>query len=170
VLIQADALHTHTAFVRQLTEQGADFLLSAKANEITLVRQIDTQFQGKHQIPFTAMHPEIGHGREIIWATRGKEAPEHIKVKWPGSAWIVELIASGSRDGKPLNARHIFISSLHNSPEALLRLKPGRSNGALKAGAGCATRSSTRTITLTGEWRRCSGYVAHRSTEFTASG
>ena len=53
---------------------------------------------------------------------RAKEAPEYIKADWPGSAWIVELQASGSRDGKPFQARHLFITSLRTTPEALLRL------------------------------------------------
>ena len=97
-------------------------MLSAKANEKTLVRQIDAQFQGKRQIPFAATHHEIGHGREITWALRAKEAPEHIKANWPGSAWIVELLASGNRNGKPFKARHLFTTSLRTTPEALLRL------------------------------------------------
>ena len=107
---------------RQLTEQGADFFLSVKGNEKTLQRQVSAQFQGKRQIPFTATHHEIGHGREITWTMQAKEAPEHIKADWPGSAWIVELLASGSRDGKPFQARHLFITSLRTTPEALLRL------------------------------------------------
>ena len=53
---------------------------------------------------------------------RAKESPEHIKAGWPGSAWIVELVASGSRDDKPFKARHLFITSLRTTPEALLRL------------------------------------------------
>jgi hypothetical protein len=53
---------------------------------------------------------------------RAKEAPEHIKANWPGSAWIVELVTSGSREGKPFRARHLFITSLRTAPEALLRL------------------------------------------------
>jgi len=53
---------------------------------------------------------------------RAKEAPEHIKEAWPGTAWMVELVASGTREGKPFKARHLFITSLRTSPEALLRL------------------------------------------------
>ena len=96
--------------------------MSVKGNEKTLKRQVSRQFQGKRQIPFAAMHHEIGHGREITWAMRAKETPEHIKADWTGSAWIVELLASGSRDGKPFKARHLFINSLRTTPEALLRL------------------------------------------------
>jgi len=35
---------------------------------------------------------------------------------------MVELVASGTREGKPFKARHLFITSLRTSPEALLRL------------------------------------------------
>jgi len=35
---------------------------------------------------------------------------------------MVELVASGSRDGKPFKARHLFVTSLRTTPEALLRL------------------------------------------------
>jgi predicted transposase YbfD/YdcC len=96
--------------------------LSIKGNEKTLKRQDSRQFEGKRQIPFTATHYEIGHGREITWAMRAKEAPEHIKDTWPGTAWMVELVASGTREGKPFKARHLFLTSLRTCPEALLRL------------------------------------------------
>ncbi len=32
------------------------------------------------------------------------------------------MLANGSRDGKPFNARHLFLTSLRTTPEALLRL------------------------------------------------
>ena len=35
---------------------------------------------------------------------------------------MVELVASGSRDGKPFKARHLFLTSLRTTPEALLQL------------------------------------------------
>ena len=65
---------------------------------------------------------EIGHGREFPWAMRSKKAPEHIKANLSGSVWIVELLASGGRNGKPFQARHLFITSLRTTPEALLCL------------------------------------------------
>lgn len=46
----------------------------------------------------------------------------HLKADWPGTAWIVELVASGSRGGKLFKARHLFLTSLRTTPEALLRL------------------------------------------------
>ncbi len=65
---------------------------------------------------------EIGHGRDIAWDLRGKEAPEHIKATWHGASWIAEVIATGTRDGKPFKAKHRFITSLSTTPDALLRL------------------------------------------------
>ena len=50
---------------------------------------------------------------------RAKEAPEHIKTAWPGTAWMVELVASGTREGKPFKARHLFLTSLRSTPDSL---------------------------------------------------
>jgi hypothetical protein len=52
-----------------------------------------------------------------------KDAPEHIKQNWPGSAWIVEVItATVTRNGKRSIRRHLFLTSVRTSPEALLHL------------------------------------------------
>ncbi|WP_255004528.1 hypothetical protein [Cyanobium sp. HWJ4-Hawea] len=96
--------------------------MTVKANQRNLVRQIVLQFQGKRHIPFTATDHEISHGRDIVWALRAKEAPDHIKQAWSGTSWIVEMIATGTREGKPFQARHLFLTSLRTSPEALLQL------------------------------------------------
>ena len=93
-----------------------------KANQKTLHRQIRSQFQGKRHIPFVATEHEISHGRDITWALRAKEAPEHIRETWSGTSWVVEVSTTGSRDGKPFQATHLFLTSLRTTPEALLQL------------------------------------------------
>jgi predicted transposase YbfD/YdcC len=93
-----------------------------KANQKTLHRQIRSQFQGKRHIPFVASDHEVGHGRDITWTLRAKQAPEHISTAWIGTSWIVEVTASGTRDGKPFHATHLFLTSLRTTPEALLQL------------------------------------------------
>jgi hypothetical protein len=102
-----------------------------KANQKTLHRQILSQFQGKRHIPFVATDHEISHGRDITWTLRAKEAPEHISEAWIGTSWIVEVSATGSRDGKPFRASHLYWftrrtsrcdTSLRTTPEALLQL------------------------------------------------
>ena len=97
--------------------------MTVKSNQKTLYRQIGYQFEGKRRIPFTATHVETRHGRETRWELSAKEAPEHIKANWPGSAWIVELITTTrTRKGMCAVACHRFISTLRTTPEALLRL------------------------------------------------
>ena len=107
-----------------------------------------------------------------------KEAPKHIKANWPGSAWIVELLASDNRDGKPFNARHLFITSLRTTPEALLRLDWERwSNYYAEAwrlreqlaldSRHPAPRGQTP---LSRQWRWRTGDTPHRGTESAAPG
>jgi hypothetical protein len=100
--------------------------LTVKANQRTLNRQIQRQFEGKRQIPFLAVDQEIGHGRDITWMLRAKEAPEHIREAWLGTSWIVEVATTGTRDGKPFRATHLFLTSLRTSPEGLLQLVRNR--------------------------------------------
>ena len=64
---------------------------------------------------------EFSHGRDIVWTLRAKQAPEHISEAWIGASWIVEVTASGTRDGKPFQATHLFLTSLRTTPEAQLR-------------------------------------------------
>jgi hypothetical protein len=65
---------------------------------------------------------EIDHGRDITWIIRAKEAPDHIKQDWSCTSLIVELSATGTRDGRPFQAIHLFLTSLGTTREALLRL------------------------------------------------
>jgi len=96
--------------------------LTVKSNQPKLYRQIGCQFEGKRKIPFTAMGHAKRHGRDTVWELRAKEAPEHIKENWPGSAWIVELITTKTTGKGTSRARHLFITSLRTAPEALMRL------------------------------------------------
>jgi hypothetical protein len=125
---------TPRSHFRQLQEHGADFLLKVidavfsegVANQKTLHRQIRSQFQGRRKIPFVATDHEISHGRTITWTLRAKAAPEHIAQAWIGTSWIVEVVATGTRDGKPFQAIDLFLTSLRTTPEALLQLVRGR--------------------------------------------
>ena len=93
-----------------------------KGNQKTLHRQLRSLFQGKRKIPFVATDHEISHGRAITWTLRAKQAPPPITEIWVGTSWIVEVMATGSRDGKPFHATHLFLTSLRTTPDALLRL------------------------------------------------
>jgi predicted transposase YbfD/YdcC len=98
-------------------------LLTVKSNQKTLYRQIGSQFQGKRHIPFTASDHEKRHGRDTLWELSAKEAPEHIQENWPGSAWIVEVITDTVKAGGQRTVRrHLFLTSIRTTPDALLRL------------------------------------------------
>ncbi len=51
-----------------------------------------------------------------------KAAPEHIAQAWIGTSWILEVVATGTRDGKPFEDIHLFLTSLRTTPAALLQL------------------------------------------------
>ena len=54
-----------------------------------------------------AMDCEKSHGRDITWTLRAKQAPESIRAEWIGTSWIVEVVAEGTREGKPFLATHL---------------------------------------------------------------
>ncbi len=53
---------------------------------------------------------------------RARQAPEHSSEAWIGTSWIVEVMASGTRDGKAFQATHLFLTSMRTTPEAMLQL------------------------------------------------
>lgn len=74
-------------------------------------------------MPFTASDHEKRHGRDTLWELSAKEAPEHTKANWPGNAWIVEVITATVRaGGQHTVRRHLFLTSIRTTPDALLRL------------------------------------------------
>ena len=98
-------------------------LLTVKSNQKILYRQIGSQFQGKRHIPFMAMDQEEKHGRDTLWGLRAREAPEHIKANWPGSAWFMKVLTTTTTSrGTRGTKRHLFITSIRTTPEALLRM------------------------------------------------
>ncbi len=58
---------------------------------------------------------EVGHDRDITWTLRAKQVPEHISEAWIGTSWIVEVTASGTHDGKPVQATHLVLTSLRTA-------------------------------------------------------
>jgi len=73
-------------------------------------------------ISFVATDQEISTWRDITWTLRAEEAPQHIRESWVGTSWILEITATGTRDGKLFQAQHLFLTRLRTTPEALLQL------------------------------------------------
>ncbi len=132
-------------------------MLTVKANQKTLHRQIRSQFQGKRKIPFVGTDQEVGHGRDITWTLRAKQAPAHISDAWIGTSLIVEVTASSTRVGKPFQASHLSRFTrrtngcdtiLRTTPEALMQLVCNR--WSIEAGTESVTPSSMRMPTAIG--------------------
>lgn len=122
VLIQTDDLHTTKAFFQLVSEQGADVLMAVKGNQPKLNGQIKDQFRFRRQFPVEISQSESVHGRAVTWTPRAMEATDVIRESWPETSWILELRSTGSRDGKPFDHHHYFLTTMRTSPEALLRL------------------------------------------------
>jgi hypothetical protein len=45
-----------------------------------------------------------------------------MRESWVCTSWLVQLTATGTRDGRPIQATDLFLTSLRSNPEALLQL------------------------------------------------
>jgi hypothetical protein len=89
-------------------EQGADLLLTVKNNLRMLLRQIVAQFRGHRHFPFEISDFEAGHGLQVSWDLRARNATDAIRERWSGASWIIELVSIGVRDGKPFRHVHHY--------------------------------------------------------------
>ncbi len=103
-------------------EQGADLLLTVKHNSPILYQQTVSKFRGLRYFSVEISEVEAGHGRQVRWQLRASNATDTIRKRWAGVSWIIELVSTGRRDGKPFHHVHLFVTTLRTSPQALLRL------------------------------------------------
>jgi predicted transposase YbfD/YdcC len=96
--------------------------LTVKKNQRRLYRQIVSQFLGHRHFPVEISDVEASHGRQVRWQLRARNATDAIRERWAGASWIIELESTVRRDGKSFHHVHLFITTLHTSPKAMLRL------------------------------------------------
>ena len=96
--------------------------MTVKNNQRRLYQQIVSQFRGNRHFPVVISDFEASHGRQVCWTLRARNATGTIRERWAGASWIVELVSTSRRDGKPFQHVHLFITTLRTSPKALLRL------------------------------------------------
>ena len=111
----------HPAVFQWCLEQGADVLLTVKSNQKTLYRQIGSLFQGKRRIPFTATDQEEKHARDTLWEHRAhRSTSRRTGLAASGlSRWLPPPRAAA---GSTTTRRHLFLTSIRTTPDALLRL------------------------------------------------
>jgi len=96
--------------------------LTVKNNQRRLYQQIVAQFRGSRHFPVEISDFEAGHGRQVRWTLRARNATDTMRERWVGASWIIELVSTGRRDGKLFRHVHYFITTLRTSPKGLLRL------------------------------------------------
>ena len=84
-------------------DQGTDLFLTVKNNQRRLYQQIVSQFRGHRHFPVVISQFDPSYGRQIVWGLRGRNATYPIRERWAGASWIIELVSTGRRDGKPFH-------------------------------------------------------------------
>jgi len=97
-----------TRVIQLAAEQGADLLLTVKNGQRRLFQQIVSQFRGHPHFPVVISDFEVGHGRQVRWELRARNATDAISVRWVGASWIIELVSTGRRDGKAFYHVHYY--------------------------------------------------------------
>jgi hypothetical protein len=60
--------------------------LSVKNNQRRLYQQIVSQFRGHRHFPLVISEFEAGHGRQVCWTLRARNATEVIRERWAGAS------------------------------------------------------------------------------------
>ncbi len=84
-------------------------LLTVKNNQRRLYQQIVPQFRGSRHFPVVISDCEAGHGRQVRWTLRARNATT-IRQRWAGASWIIELVSTGLRGRKAFHQVHYFLT------------------------------------------------------------
>lgn len=99
--------------------QGNDYVISVKANQGTLYRQLVQQ--ARSASPSSQLkQTETGHGRTIQRTVSTFELGESLKLKWSGAQQSVHIHYVGQRQGKPYQADLYYLTSLNGDAVALM--------------------------------------------------
>jgi predicted transposase YbfD/YdcC len=118
--VSIDAMGCQKAIVRQLRDQGADYVLAVKGNQKDLHRvvQLKLRTRGKVARPkFTTR--ETDHGRTEQRSHMAMPAPEYVRRHWPDAQSIVRVCRQANVQGRKTKEVRYFISSLPPQVERL---------------------------------------------------
>lgn len=98
---------------------GNDYLISVKANQGTLYRQLVQQAQSA--LPRERIEQsDTGHGRAIQRTVSTFDLADSLKVKWSGAQQSVHIRYAGQRQGKPYQEDLYYLTSLNGDASALM--------------------------------------------------
>jgi predicted transposase YbfD/YdcC len=105
--------------VELIHAQGNDYVISIKANQGTLYRQVVQQAQTT--LPRERIvQSESGHGRTIQRTVSTLDLADELKAKWAGAQQAVHIHYVGQRQGKPYEEDLYYLTSLNWEASALM--------------------------------------------------
>lgn len=126
-IVTVDAAGCYADIAGEITDAGADYVLTLKGNQKTLQRDTAALFEKLEAIgrlPDPHKTVDGGHDRVEIrrcWAMDVEEVPLDGLDAWPGLSALVKVKAERHHaDGTVETAERLFLSSLEADPERLL--------------------------------------------------
>lgn len=110
--------YTPKKTVQLIHSQGNDYVISVKANQKTLYHQLQDLAQSD-EVFSVHLDGEQTRTRQTTRVVSVFPLPDSIKAVWTGSEQGVEVIRSGTREGKPYGERRYYITSWTQRADAL---------------------------------------------------
>ena len=128
-IVTIDAIGCQKSIISKITEQKADYVIALKRNQLNFVDEVDNFFDQVLAAPDYS--PSIGvgawrkgHGRKHkyeVWVSTDISWLPQVD-DWNGLRSIIMVIRKWEVDGKELNEKRYYISSLEESPERICHI------------------------------------------------
>jgi len=128
-IVTIDAMGCQQAIARQIREQGADYVLAVKGNQVTLEQVVVDRFRyptaAARAATQTLRTAEKNHGRTERRLVKAMPAPPAVQRSWPDARSIVRVSRTTRRTGKRDIEVRYFVSSLPTEVQRLAALIRG---------------------------------------------
>jgi len=124
-LVTMDAAGCQKATVRQIREQGGDYLVAVKGNQPALRAAVHAAFERAGEAEFAgcdmAASVEDGHGRHEERYVTVLHNPEGLPTDWAGVGSVAMVGREREAKGAHASAAHFYLTSLRVGAEELAR-------------------------------------------------
>ncbi len=128
-LVTIDAAGCQKATVKQIRDQGGDYLVAVKGNQPALQRAVHAAFERACEAEFAgcpmAATAEDGHGRHEERYVTVIPKPEGIPAEWADVRSVVVVAREREVKGRNVSTCHFYITSLRYSAKRMGRYVRG---------------------------------------------
>jgi predicted transposase YbfD/YdcC len=118
-LVTIDAAGCQKATVRQIRQQGGDYLVTVKGNQPALQKAVHAAFERAGEVAFAGCEMvssvEDGHGRHEERYVTVIPNPEGLPAEWADVGAVVMVGRERVVDGKNASSAHFYLTSLRAS-------------------------------------------------------